>query len=411
MKTLYRCISFLAIGGVGMASAPAADRIHFQTDNTITPAVHHELDVEFGVAQGQLGSGAFDSRAESLLKASELFTKTIFTFSTLQRRKASTYQKGNSDEMLVEWSFAESFGNGTLLLRDTPFLSQYMIKLDNCDCRSKDTLARLLTAVVAWAKPPVNVGGIDIRISANYPNATAFSGGPSPIFSETEVIRDFNFWGDLKDQDLYLSINVGKSHTQAYYPVPPFVPERFPPLSALLESWSSQHIWGEVGRPAGPSADVDLSDRRDAMLITELVRRGLSQDEYLELLRSAPPARLYARARIVFESLTNAGKSEDVIRNFEPTVQMYEKIGPRAESTVFMLFMEARRQGVCSAQIEKNAVRLVKEEVFQDSAISYLGRCSTSPEAAHLIDGSSVRDKFVAQTAIRDIRKRIGKDQ
>jgi hypothetical protein len=118
--------------------------------------------------------------------------------------------------MLVEWSFNEPFWKGTLVLRDTPFLSQYMMQFNGCACRSKENLARLLTALVIWGKPPISVGGIDIRLETSFPQAGAFSGGPPPPFAEAAVIRDFNFWGWLKDQDLYLNVNVGKSFTKSY---------------------------------------------------------------------------------------------------------------------------------------------------------------------------------------------------
>ena len=414
MKTLTVHVLFVSmyLAAIGVPLS-AADRVNLQVVKDWTAAENSGPDADLRMAQRQLSNGAFDSRAEALLKASERFTQTIFNFPTLQFQKAITYQKENSDEMLVEWSFNEPIGKGTLILRDTPFMSQYMTQFDGCACHSKEDLARLLTRLVSWAKPPINVGGIDIRVQTSYPAAGAFSGAPPPPFTEVAVIRDFNFSGWLRDQDMFLNVNVGKSFTKSYYPVAPFIPERFPPLSELVGSWSSRHIWDEVGRPAGPNADIDLSERRDALLITELARRGLSQEEYIELLRNVPPGRLYTRAQVVFQSLEDAGKGGDVMRYFEPALQTYERVGAPASKAAGELFRQLIRGKTCSSGFEADALRLLKEGAFYDSAVMYLGQCSRSIESMRAIEKATVPDGLASlqQMALRDIRNRVGRDQ
>ena len=99
----------MCLAAIGMTLL-AADRVNLQVVKDWTPTENSGPVADFRMAQRQLSNGAFDSRAEALLKASERFTQTIFNFPTLQFQKAITYQKENSDEMLVEWSFNEPIG-------------------------------------------------------------------------------------------------------------------------------------------------------------------------------------------------------------------------------------------------------------------------------------------------------------
>lgn len=390
----------------------AADHINIQIVADQAPAENTRPDVLFQAAQKELTGGVFDPRADLLLKAAEGFTKDVFNFSTLTFLRAITYQNDNSDEMIVEWTFKGSGAGGTLVLRDTPFLSEYTMRFKDCACRTREDLSRLLTGLVVWAKRPVNLGAININLPASYPNS-AFWGSPPQPSSEVEVIRDFNLRGWVKDQDLYLHINVGKAFTKSYYPVPPFIPERFPPLTELLELWSSRRIWGEVGRPAGPSKDVDLSEIRDEILITELARRGLSENEFVELLRNVRSYRLYSRAGIVIDSLHNAGKAMDFNQYFEAALRMYQRLGPSAGNAVGELFRQRFRRTGCAEQLEADSLRLLRENIFQVAAMGYLGECSTSEEAVRAIAAASVPDGFISQKemALRDVQKRLGKKQ
>jgi hypothetical protein len=342
----------------------AADHINIQVVADLAPAENTRPDVLLQAAQKELAGGVFDPRADLLLKAAEGFTKDVFNFSTLTFLRAITYRNDNSDEVIVEWTFKGSGTGGTLVLRDTPFLSEYTMRFKDCACRTREDLSGLLTGLVVWAKRPVNLGAININLPASYPNS-AFWGSPPQPSSEVEVIRDFNLRGLVKDQDLYLHINVGKAFTESYYPVAPFIPERFPPLTELLQLWSSRRIWGELGRPAGPSKDVDLSEIRDEVLITELARRGLSEDEFVELLRNVRPYRLYSRARDVIESLHKAGNAMDFNRYFEAALRMYQGLGPSAGNAVAELFRQRFRRTGCAEQLEADSLRLLRENVFQ----------------------------------------------
>jgi hypothetical protein len=406
------CVAMLSSTAVFPLSAEEYIKIQVVAD--WTPAENSRPDVLLSAAQKELTGGVFDPRADTLLKAAEGFTKDVFNLPPLTFVRASTYQNDNSDEMLVEWNFKGPASGGMLVLRDTPFLSEYTMLFHGCSCRTSEDLSRLLTTLVVWVKRPVNIGTVEIKLPASYPNSPAFVGAPPPLFSEVAVIRDFILLGWVKDQDLYLQINVGKAFTESYYPVPPFIPERFPPLTELVQSWGTRRIWVELGRPAGPSKDIDLSEIRDKSLLAELARRGLSENEFVELLRNVRrPYQLYARARDVIQSMHNAGKAMDFNRYFEAALTMYQGLGPSAGNAVVELFGERFRRSGCAEQLEADALRLLRENVFHRAAIVYLGECSTSEAAVRAIMAASVPDGLVAERdmVLRDIKRRLGKEQ
>lgn len=417
MKTMSTLKHFLLLlasyFSVALLPLFAGDRIEFQVVAGLTPAENTRPDVLLQAAQKDLALGVFDPRADLLLRAAEGFTKDVFNFSALKFLRAITYENDNSDEMLVEWNFKGPAAGGTLVLRDTPFLSEYTMRFGRCSCRTREDLSRLLTALVVWVKRPVNLGMIKINLPASYPSSAAFWGAPPPPFSEVEVIRDFNLLGWVTEQDLYLQINVGKAFTQSYYPVAPFIPERFPPLLELVQLWSSRRIWGEVGRLTGPSKDIDLSEIRDSILITELAKRGLSENEFVELLRNGRPTQLHTRARVVLESLDRAKKAADFNRYFEAALAMYQSLGPSASNAVTELFRQRFRRTGCAEQLETDALRLLRESVFEEAAIGYLGQCSTSEATVRAIATAPVPDRLLPlkQMALRDVQRRLGKEE
>jgi hypothetical protein len=64
----------------------------------------------------------------------------------------------------------------------------------------------------------------------------------------------------VPDTEWLLRVIVGKTFSARYYPVPPFIPERFEPLTDLVKTWDFRRIWAEVG--ANHGRDGGLSEYR-----------------------------------------------------------------------------------------------------------------------------------------------------
>jgi hypothetical protein len=212
---------------------------------------------------------------------------------------------------------------------------------------------------------------------------------------------------------MFIQVNVGKVYSDGLNGVPAFVPERFPPLSALARSWDEQKVFQEIGRPTDPSIGGNFSEKRDLILITELARRGLSEAGYIKLLVAVPPKDLESRASAVFSAMHDTGKDSDFDRYFQPMLAEYQRIGPSAEGAMRESFRAVTRRGVCGAEFEQSALRLLQAGTLQDTALYYLGGCSSSEEVTGILASISVPDKFVhlKESTLVAIQNRLDRQQ
>lgn len=221
------------------------------------------------------------------------------------------------------------------------------------------------------------------------------------------------FFGTKAGEDSFVTLRVGKNLTLSYpvpyYPVPPLVPERFPPLTELVQSWSFGRIWSEVGRTVDMKSQFDFSEHRDEILVRELARRGLSDDQFLDLLRTAKPHRLTSRAGMVFSALRSTGKDAFLNSHFHAALDQYERMGPMATSAVETVFLFAGKS--CSPRLEERSVRYLKSGIFQRGALSFISRCSSSEATLATLQAVPVPSDLVQEKefVIREIKRRLGR--
>lgn len=358
-----------------------------------------ELEAEFG-------GRVFDPRAADLLRAAEAFTKVIFNFSDLRFQRAVTYQKGSRDIMVAQWDIQERSVKGTLILKDAPSRSWYSLRLAPRTVTSGADLAVFLGDILVCRQPPLNVARLEVTVPTA-PGIVAFSG--SFTHSENAYLYGVYLAGVTTGTDWFLNVNVGKGFTTRYYPIPPFVAERFPPLPELARSWSFDRIWSEVGRPADP--EFPRSNNRDRILVEELARRGLSADQLGDLLVKTERAGLGRRATVVFSALQLAGKRTLLASHIVPVLARYESVGQAAEEAVGPLFRSAAND--CSPQFEAIAMKTLKGGIFGEGPLIYFHRCTNSEEMVRSIESIPVAERWAERkkTTLSIIRTRLSKNQ
>lgn len=384
-------------------------RVRFQESKGGAMLHDRRPAVLFHACERELIDGLFDPAAETLLAAAETFTKSVFSAPSLRFTKAIT-RRDAGDILVAEWNIDEPNAKGSLILKDTSVISLYELHLLSGNINSRDELTTFLSKLLMWSKPPVDTGSITIALPANTSGVGEFSGTFTTPPVSTPVIRDVYMAGVKDGKEWYMTLQVGKDFTESYYPVPPFVPERFPPLNELIQSWSFGRIWSEVGKRFDLQVYMDFSEYRDVILITELARRGLSEEQVVELLTNTEGSNLHTRARVVLDALRRSGKEASVNRYFDPALEMYEKIGPSAHAAVDTLFHNAAR--TCTPKVEAHALRLLKSGIFQEAALLYIGACSTSQETMGAIETLSVPDNLVQpkESVLQGIRRRAAHD-
>lgn len=363
-------------------------------------------DTRYRAAEKQLSEGAFDPAAQSLLTASGQFTKAVFHLSSLSFNRAITFKDEQGDSFIVEWSFEESFSKGSVILVDHPTMSYYHFRLPGFRIAAREDVDRLISALVVYNKPPVDVRPERSRfkVTGNPGALASFSWGFDPyIPSANPYLRNFFILGVSDPDSWYVTVGVGKALTAKYYPVKPFIPERFPPVDELARSWSSEQIRAELRK----WLKEDAFGHRQEILLNELVGRGITTEQTLDLLGDVPPGREYDRLIRLIGALRRNGQGSALRTFFEPALRMYEQKGRPANSAVERLFASAVR--MCAPAFEQQALRVLREGVFLRGPIHYLSACSVSQEAIEAIQAApEVRGSPTAKShAARSIQQRI----
>lgn len=249
-------------------------------------------------------------------------------------------------------------------------------------------------------------------VPSDYPNTVAFNGLP-PLFSEKAFIYDFFVFGRAAKNVLFIQVNIGKAFSDGLSGVPAFLPERFPPLPVLARSWDEDKILHEIGKPTDPSLGGNFSEHRDLILVTELARRGLSETSFIKLLLTVPSRELASRASTVFRAMHEAGKDSDVDRYFEPMLAAYQRLGSSANGAVEEAFRVLSGRKACAREFEQSAFTLLQAGTIQEMALHYLGECSNSEEAAHMLESISVPSQLapMKESTLLRIQSRVAQQQ
>ena len=121
---------------------------------------------------------------------------------------------------------------------------------------------------------------------------------------------------------------------------------------------------------------------------------------------------LRERAQVVTASLKRTDRQASLWQYFGTGIDLYEKLGSVADDAVAVIFRSVA-YARCTPEIEGRAVTLLRQGIFLDGALLYLGQCSSSPETLRAIEPvvvpSGLRDE--KEIALQNIRARVGQDR
>lgn len=138
------------------------------------------------------------------------------------------------------------------------------------------------------------------------------------------------------------------------------------------------------------------------MLIAELARRGISEQQFLDLLAGNVVRDLRSRLSDVWIGLSDAFAGSLMARYGSAALHRYAEIGARAEDTAEAYFL-----GHCSPDLDKLAKATLKEHLYWTGPINYIGGCSNSMDDLRFLEGLPVPERASlalknAATAIKD---------
>jgi hypothetical protein len=384
MRSSIAAFLLLSLGTSWLAAQ--SERLDFVRDPNLAPGADNSErnDEGYSKLSHELEGGSFDPAASELLRATTNFTKGAFRLPSLRLESAITKRTDEEGDLIfVKWSFSEAIGAGSVVLKDSPYYFLYSFHVTRSRLSSENELDAFLRSLVAWGGKPVyfTTEAKSVRIPS--------AGGVSPFYlsipgSQSPYAAGFSIDGISYEHDTFLSIFMGKQIAGDIYPTK-WIPERFPPLSELVRNWTLSQIQNEIGkgRRGFPS------EERDRVLFREIVRRGVDQEQLLDMLKEG-------KFNWLFEELREAGHTDLVASSFKTMVDLYRRklilAGP-VEFAVFML------RSSCAVPDEGDVTLLVRDDILRFGGLVYLHDCGKSRETLDDLKEVDVPETFATQKA------------
>jgi hypothetical protein len=362
----------------------------------------------YKIGEGELSAGTYDPSANEVLHGAELATKAVLNVPTLMFQRAATRHDQFGDVVVAEWAINEPYGAGSIILEDTPFKSIYEIKLPDFKQPSQMDLSNLLSAALIWRqKSPnyIDALTVDVNTSAHIDSFRV----EWPQRRAIDLGLTEGMDGESDQKALFINFQLEKGPLARFYAIPAFVPERFPPLTDLAKTWSFAQLRREVGRPVLAYAKGhDFSSQRDRILVANLARLGLSQDQLVDLLNDVDHTADGYRDRLssVLGGFEDS-KTPFLSPFFGPALDSYEASGRNTLEAVRTLFAAASQQ--CSASYEARALGTLHNGLLPEGPLTYLGVCSASPATVSALEITVMPTKQLEQEkgrVIAEIKRR-----
>jgi hypothetical protein len=185
---------------------------------------------------------------------------------------------GGKDILLAGWSLADPAGPGTLAVWDTPYYTAFLLVWNRVPFASGRD-AELFTQRILPTEGFLS--RLRLRMFWDAAGSKLYADGePTTVPNRIPI----QILGVPAQPNSYVyALVVGKGLLELAYagggPVPVlYVPERFPPLAERVGTWTNERLIAELDN--GFSV---LATNRDEILLTELLERGLSADEFRQL--------------------------------------------------------------------------------------------------------------------------------
>jgi hypothetical protein len=362
-----------------LAASLQGQGITLESDNRqVTSGEEHSADL-FMDLMTRVKSGHFEAEAAGVLTSAETCTLSEFDLPNLQLELKTTLRDGGGDNLIAAWKFQDRDRAGTVILNDTPYFSQYVLRVSNPKITSASDAQEFLNSLFDKASLPVEVRATKFTVSTSGARVRVdahFMMSPQPL------VHEFRLSGTGYPDAWYGTVLFGKGLLQKCYAEPTFIPERFPALTELVKSWSVSRLWSEFGDKFDSPLARQHADDRNRVIITELLRRGMSPDDVIRLLQLDPNHRAERWVLLVTSSLVQErpGWVDEYLR---PILTMYESVGPSAAAAVVNLFGAAALQ--CSHVAESVASDALNDPTARLGASAYLTRCSSSVETLGML--------------------------
>jgi hypothetical protein len=349
-----------------------------------------------------------DARAEEELAVVEavarIYREQFQPQISSEPRIATLTEKGN-DILVARWTASgDQSPFSELIVWDTPQDTSFIFRLPrrswSNDAAIRSTFERLLLPARSDGRTPP-AKGVTLNIARDpYTQQWIGAGGLLVTYFPRQFEVGYMNWLDLWETTSasYLSATFSLYATSYYPSNMRLIAERFPPLASRVRRWSKQRIIGELDR--------NVSLARDRVLAQELVKRDLTEDELLALLRS----RWNMENGVLFWTIV---ETHQALR-FSAVIRKYLLVDRWADggwSTIPHPFnIVSRAEDVNFTDV---ALAVLRQEVRADSAFAYAADHGSLADYRALRELPSLENEYshAREKGLQRMRTRLGLDE
>jgi hypothetical protein len=320
-----------------------------------------------------------------------------------------TVRKIGEDDALVSAWKTDSPGFSRIWVLDEPEYNWFVLESDPHQFESPESIRAFWNRTIAWATDGVPLAQVELTMSRGSGRfLLAGTGRINPNYAwggEVEVYAVRTSTGAV------FALKCGKQLFSGYPSEARYVPERFPPLAGRIATWKKQDLFDQIGRMKERTGPIRHFANRDSILIAEIVRRGLTDNDFDKLF--SPPVGDYDdtfgfRVDSTIKAIVSSGQLETHRASFEAAVLrlgLHDRDDNRfALTSVFAVL--TRHLGGDYSDL---ALTCLKTCVLVRDPLQYLEDRGTTEEAYNTLLHISVpRDmETQRQATLESVRQRI----
>ena len=188
----------------------------------------------------------------------------------------TTFMYERYDSLLTKYEVSGVESIKTIVVLDTASVIVLLVPYQPSAFGTAESARRFLDEIVQWDNFRL---GLQVRLVLD-PTAKRLAGGGDPTGSS--IRWPFEVRSSLIGRQTYLVWTCSKGYFRdVFSPELLDLPERFPPLSERLRSRSKEEVRSMLSALTG---EWSLLSQRDDIILRELLRRGISPQEFSTLL-------------------------------------------------------------------------------------------------------------------------------
>jgi hypothetical protein len=277
------------------------------------------------------------------------------------------------------WKIEKVAGAKAVHLWDAPDRNWFVFDVENSVLESPNSLEAFLKSTMLLEKSPLGITDIFLQL-ADAPIAGVAGKGIVSFSQWRATANGPGFAFDILlyrgDKTSRIMFVVGKNLLGGYPEETMWLKQRFPTLSALIKSRSTDQL----------IADLEFS-ATDPIIVKELVLRDLSPEEFRELMLVGKLKAKYAnltqdqkisRMRVVMATISHEKRTEAYDPELHSAIRFYSKVDGQAGSFTTNFLFAA--QYLKTADFSLEALDLLKQKHTIPQALRYLSNCGRTQE-------------------------------